>query len=313
MNFAAFDLNLLRVFDALVREQSVTRAGQRIGLSQSAMSAALNRLRAITEDPLFVRRGSQMKPTGRALAMAGPVRQSLEQIEIALAGEFLPSAAKRTYRIACTDLGASVIAPKLGARLWHEAPQIDLVVVHEDEQRALGLLDAGDVDIAIGVYPEVPNTLDYMRLYDAPRVCAMRSKHKLARRPLTLQALVDASHVAVSQGGDARYLAEVFARHGLRRRIAMTVPHFLIVPFILARIDLIAVVPLTAIQLFRSVLDLHVAPLPFEMSVRVDMVWSRAMTNDAGHAWIRSLVMEIAREHRPVEKRAPKTSRHAAI
>lgn len=152
MNLAGVDLNLLVVFDALMAERHVTRAGERIGLSQPAMSAALNRLRHLLKDELFIRRSDGMHPTRRAIELAVPLRQALLQIQAALEQEiFVPAEAKRTFKLATNDFAASVLLPSLGARIGAEAPQVDIRVIAADDPLAMTLLDQDAVDLAIAL------------------------------------------------------------------------------------------------------------------------------------------------------------------
>ncbi len=150
MDLAGVDLNLLVVFDALMAERHVTRAGDRIGLSQPAVSAALNRLRHLLKDDLFIRRADRMQPTRKAQELAIPLRQALMQIQAALEPQtFDPATAKCTFKLATNDFAASILLPSLGAKLSLEAPSIDLRLIYADDALGMKLLDEDGIDLAI--------------------------------------------------------------------------------------------------------------------------------------------------------------------
>jgi DNA-binding transcriptional LysR family regulator len=301
VNLASIDLNLLLAFDALMTERSVTRAGQKIGLSQPAMSAALNRLRHIVGDELFARRGAEMRPTARAIELSIPVRQALQQIEAALTPQvFVPEEAKRAFKVAFNDLGAALFLPAMAEQLSRLAPGVDVVVLHADDQRAMNLLDSGEADMAIGLYPTPQERFDSVVLYEAPFVCAMRADHPLAGHPLPLETFAATPQIAIAQQGDpSRHIDRILAEQGLQRRVAVAVPHFLVVPFILAKTDLIAVVPIKLVQRFGATLGLRIADAPFaEMTVPSVLFWNRTMTENAANAWLRSLIVAIARDYK---------------
>src|ERR1700761_1099554 len=198
------DLNLLVAFDALMTERHVTRAGQKIGLSQPAMSAALNRLRVLTHDRLFERRGDSMHPTPRALALVDPLRQALLQIQAALDPEpFDPTAATHTFRVALNDLGVALFLPPISERLASWSKTINFVFLPAEDKRALDLVEAGEADIAIGPnWNHDHDPVETSVLYQAPFACAMRADHPLAKTDLTLEAFAEIPQIMISQHGD---------------------------------------------------------------------------------------------------------------
>lgn len=302
MNLAAVDLNLLVAFDALMTERHVTRAGQKIGLSQPAMSAALNRLRLLTQDKLFERRGDGMHPTPRALALAGPLRQALLQIQVALNPEpFDPTRATHTFRIALNDLGVALFLPPISERLSAWSDTIDFVFLPAEDKRALDLVEAGEADIAIGPsWNGYDDQFEACVLYQAPFACAIRDDHPRAVDPMTLETFASIPQIMISQPGDpSRHIDRVLSVHGLRRRIAFTVPHYLTVPILLAKTDLISVIPGKLVQRFGRTHRIRAVETPFtELSVPVTMVWVRAANEEPASIWLRSLIVEIVRDHK---------------
>jgi DNA-binding transcriptional LysR family regulator len=296
------DLNLLVAFDALMTERHVTRAGQKIGLSQPAMSAALNRLRALTHDRLFERRGDSMHPTPRALALVDPLRQALLQIQAALNPEpFDPIGATHTFRIALNDLGVALFLPPISERLAAWSSTINFIFLPAEDRRALDLVEAGEADIAVG--PSWNRDQDHFEtcvLYQAPFACAMRADHPIAQNPLTLEAFAEIPQIMISQPGDpSRHIDRVLSEHGLRRRIAFTVPHYLTVPILLAKTDLLSVIPGKLIQRFGKTHNIRAVRTPFEdLAVPVMMFWSRAAHKDPANVWLRSLIVSIVKDHK---------------
>ena len=204
MDLAGFDLNLLKAFDALYAERHVTHAGLRVGLSQSAMSGALTRLREVFQDELFVRTATGMQPTPRAHDLAGPVADALRIVRGALQVEgFDPGTADHTFTIAMTDYAAFVLLPPLLTRLSTEAPRVDLRVrgmFGRDE--AVALLDGGEADLAVGVSTDVSARILARPLFREGFACVARCGHPAFAGGVSLGAFVAAPHLLVSPEGD---------------------------------------------------------------------------------------------------------------
>jgi DNA-binding transcriptional LysR family regulator len=300
LNIASFDLNLLTVFDALMSERSVTRAGQKIGLSQPAMSAALKRLRAVLDDPLFVRSHDGMRPSPRAVEISGTFREALRAIQGVLDCEvFDPSKAHRTFRIAMNDLGSVMLLERLSTMLGQWSDELNFVAVHADGAQAMSLLESGGVDVAIGPRWRSDQGPRSAVLFDAPFGCAMRTGHPLMGARLTPEAFADTPQIVVAQPGDPgpeidRFLLDM----GLRRRIAFTVQHYLPVPFLLANTDLIAVIPAKLVQRFGTAERIELVEAPFAtFTTPTVLMWTEASEKDGGNTWLRSVICGIAREH----------------
>ena len=300
MNLASFDLNLLVAFDALMEERNVTRAGQKIGLSQPAMSAVLKRLRAMTQDELFERSGDGMRPTARAIELAGPIRDALQQIQATLDPRaFDPTRMKRMFRIATNDLGAALILPPLceKLKLWSESINFEFLFAEGD--RAIELLQSGIADVAMGPYSNKYDQLQSALLYEAPFACALRIGHPLSGRPMTLEEFAATPQIVVSQRGDpAPAIDNMLAEAGLKRRVAFTMPHYLAVPFLLARTDLIAIIPTKLIERFGETEKVQTADAPFARhKVKTSLLWTQGATNSSANSWLRSEIIKIAKDY----------------
>lgn len=300
MNLASVDLNLLVAFDALVSELHVTRAGQKIGLSQPAMSAVLKRLRFLFKDELFERTGDGMRPTPRAIELAEPIREALQQIQAALDPcPFDPTRAKRMFRIATNDLGAALLLPPLSEKMKGWSDGIEFEFLHINGERAIDLLESGLADVAVGPYATHYDHLRSATLYEAPFACTLRRGHPLANQRITLEMFANTPQIAVSQRGDpGAQLDRILAEAGLRRRIAFTVPHYLTVPFLLARTDLIAVIPAKLVERFGVSENIQIADAPFaRCTVQATLLWSKEADASSANTWLRSALIEIARAY----------------
>jgi DNA-binding transcriptional LysR family regulator len=311
MDLAGVDLNLLVVFDALMAERHVTRAGERIGLSQPAVSASLKRLRHLLKDDLFIRRSDEMQPTRKALELAVPLRQALIQIQAALAPQvFDPAIAKRTFKLATNDFAASILLPQLGARLSVEAPGTDLRVIYADDPLGMKLLDEDAVDLAIAPFENPEPQFERQHLLEpAGFLCVMRKGHPLEGEPLTLEAFAATPQLLISRTGDTSgFVDEILAEVGLKRRVAFTVPSFLLAPIVLSQTDYIAVLPRRMVEMFQKMVELVAYEPPFpQRKFPLGMLWHKRLNKDPGLQWLRQILIEVARE---VEfPKAPKSGR----
>ena len=301
MNIAAADLNLLVAFDALLEERSVTRAARRIGLSQPAMSAALARLRALLEDPLFLRTGRGIEPTARALELAGPVRAGLEQLRRALEGEaaFEPGTSERAFRLAMTDYAEWLLLGPLMGALGREAPGVQLQLRRLDRLFSVpeGDLRSGAIDLAVGFFGDArtlqEGTLEQSLFEEQER----RRIRKGRGGRLSLEAFAAARHAAIIYRPEPWGLIDQeLAARGKRRRLRLAAPHFLTVIEAVAASDLIAVVPERLARRFRKALRLDVRPVPFPMpAFHTRMAWHQQASDDPAHRWLREQVAGAAR------------------
>jgi DNA-binding transcriptional LysR family regulator len=301
---AHVDLNLVLALDALLAERHVTRAASRLGITQSAASHALARLRDLLDDPILVRgpRGT-MIPTPRASALAPAVHRILVDLAAVLRGDaaFDPATARRTFHLGTSDYVELVLMPRLVERLGRTAPGIDLflhtLADHGDESLAAGALDVvvgpprGAARPA-GSYEKV--------LFDESFTCIVRAKHPLADAKLTLPRYCAASHVLVAPRGTPGSLVDdALAAVGRTRRIAVAVPHFLVVPHLVANSDLVATLATRVASTFADALGLvQLAPPLALPKFQIAVAWHERNHDDPPHRWLREQLIAVAAELR---------------
>lgn len=285
------DLNLLALFDVLMAERSVTGAARKLHLTQSAVSHALGRLRRQLNDPLLVRGPGGMEPTPLALSMAGRLRPLLEELEgvIGAQASFDPATAERLFSIGLSDYVAFVLMPGLVARLRAKAPGVRLLVRNASRATGCGLVESGEVDLAVGHFPDPPKRLVLEKLFDKGFVCAARRGHPAFADGLTAASYGACDHVNVSLGGEtAGYIDKVLEQAGIRRRVVVTAGHFLMTPFLLEQSDLVATEPVHLLEPLAERFGLVLAPPPVPLpSFDVSLLWRRGNQGDAGLAWLR--------------------------
>jgi DNA-binding transcriptional LysR family regulator len=297
MNLATFDLNLLIVFDALMQERSVTRAGQRIGLSQPAMSHALNRLRYLLKDELFVRTPEGMMPTPRAEHLALPLRHALNEMQLALEPEaFVPAEAERSFAVAVNNYAAVVLVPALVAAVSKAAPRVRLDLRPSGTIDVLEQLDRGELDLAIVAEAPAAERIGSATLFTDPFVSVMRRDHPAARRRPTAASLARLPHLEISSvGDDTRFIDEWLAERGLERRNAARAP-FLSAAAILSQSDMVAVLGRRVAQVFVRNNPLRLRDLPYASpTVGTTMAWHRRFDGQPAHRWLRGAVQEANR------------------
>ncbi len=300
MNLAGMDLNLLLVFDAVMAERNVTRAARRIGLSQPAMSNALNRLRYHLKDELFVRGADGMMPTHRALELAGPIRDSLADLEVALeAASFDPLTSDREFNIGCNDYVTCTLIPRLAAYLSEHAPELR-IRLYPTAGNTFELLDARGIDFGISAVIDIPDRFDSLTLIEDSYQVVMRKDHPLAERKLDLQRYAAADHLLVSPRGDAfGFVDTELAKQGLTRDVRMTVNNFSSAPPILAASTMILTIPRRIADIHAPLHDLHVAPCPVPSTLDYSSavaVWHRKLASHPAHTWFREALAAIAKD-----------------
>lgn len=287
------DLNLLRALDALLDECSVTRAAERLALTQPAVSGMLTRLRESFDDPLFVRAQRGLVPTPRAQAMALPIKRVLGEIEGMLQPElFEPASAQFTLSIAATDYAQRTILLPLLSALRQQAPGIRVAARPVDGQRVQQQLESGELDLAILTPESTHEGLHARHLYDEQYVCAVREGHAAAAG-LDLERFCALEHAIVSMAGDAfRGVTDTaLAALGRERRVALSLPSFLLLLEVLRNSDLIAVVPRRLVQPGDG-LQLLEPPLAIP-GFRKLLVWHERTQQHPAHRWVRALLAEL--------------------
>lgn len=306
LNFRTLDLNLLRVFDAVMAEGSLTRAASALAMTQPAVSHALRRLRETVGQDLFVRAAHGVRPTPRAVVLWPQVRAALGALRQALApGDFDPRRDAVQLRIAMADATAGMLAPGLVRGIDSGAALVNLRVLPLITRDPRALLDAGEADLAVGFFPEViaaivaqgeQSHLRHARVYDTRYVCAMRKGHPLARRALTLDAFCNAHHLLVSFSGEAHgFTDEALAGLKRRRRIVLTVNQFFTAGRVVARSDLLTVLPEGFVETAGFGSELVTRELPLALApVHVEMVWHLRHDADPAHRWLREQMLAAA-------------------
>jgi DNA-binding transcriptional LysR family regulator len=300
VNFRALDLNLLRVFDAVMAEGSLTRAASVLALTQPAASHALKRLHEALNETLFVRTAAGLKPTPRAEALWPRVRRSLATLQRALAPEhFDPRADAVNYRVAMADATAALLAPWLVRAIESVQAAANLRVLPLTTRDPRPLLQQGTADLAVGHFPDLiaalltqEDTLRHERLYATRYVCVMRRDHPMARKKLTLDAFCAAHHLQVSFSGRPLSLIDrALADMGRRRRIVLTVNQFFTAGRVVTQSDLLTVLPLSFLAATGRPGELATRELPFDPgAVHVEMVWHLRRDNDPAHRWLREVL-----------------------
>lgn len=314
VHLAALDLNLLVVLEALVDTRSVTAAADRVGLTQSATSHALARLRTTLGDPLFVRSRAGLVPTERALALAGPLRDALERLRRAVAPPvaFDPATAKRTFVVCTADYTELVLLPTLMGRFARSAPGIDLRLITSDGDPMEQLAQA-EADVFIGpVIPQYDRAdIRERRLFDEHFVCIVRADHPNIPKRWTLAQFAALDHAFIApRGRPGGTVDTVLERHGLTRRIALTLPHFLVAPFIVATTDLVLTIPNRVARTFATFLPLRIVEPPTDIpGFTMSLLWHDRRHHDPGHEWLRSELAAVAKEIDSTTKAKPRSAK----
>jgi DNA-binding transcriptional LysR family regulator len=298
VNLATIDLNLLVVLHAVLAEGSATRAARRLGVTQSAVSNALARLRDVFGDALVVRHARGLTPTPRAEALAPRLAQLLGELGTLVGGgaPFDPRTSTREFTLACADYYGMVVLPPLLEALAERAPLARLRIVTLEQLVSGGGL-AHDVDVHVGRPPTVPAGCEAQALFDERFVCITR-KEKGGRQParLGMREYREAAHVRVRVLDTARDPIDVaLAKRGIKRNIALTVPHFSLAPLVVLRMGYIATLSERLARLYASFLPLAIRTPPLRMAARpVQMLWHRRSERDAGARFFRELVAETS-------------------
>ncbi len=290
------DLNLLVTLEALLAEQNVTKAANRLHLSQPAVSAQLSRLRDLFDDPLLIPAQRGMTPTAKALELLDPLRHALDQVRAALAEHrhFDPGNAKLTLAIACTDYLQAVVARPLAVALRKEAPGVRIALRHLDPLQLEAQMVRGDVDLALMTPEHGPGSLRARRLFDERYVLIGRKRHPGLRRGLTAEEFARLDHVIVSlRGGDfTTPVDDGLAALGYQRNVVLSAASFLIVPEIVSHSNFVALVPERLVRDRRDELKIVECPFPVP-GFTVSMLWHERNHGHSGQRWVRETVMEV--------------------
>ncbi|GHH00269.1 LysR family transcriptional regulator [Pseudodonghicola xiamenensis] len=264
-NLRSVDLNLLVVLDALLAEQHLSRAAERLNMSQPAVSHALARLRRTLDDPLFTREGGRLQPTLRALELTVPLTEALSQIRTVLTPDQFDPTARHQFWIAASDYGTTLLLPKLMPRLRRIAPGIDLTVTQHSREAMIAAVVDGAIDLALGVFPSLPPQIQSHPLFQDSYACLLdpgSQPHPF--RGLTQDLYWSAPHVLVAVHGEAATEIDLHLRHHRRaRRIALILPHWSVAPRVIAGTDLILTAARSSLEAAAD--DLALLPPPFTL------------------------------------------------
>jgi DNA-binding transcriptional LysR family regulator len=293
-----FDLNLLAVFDAIMQERHIGRAGERLGLTQPAVSHALGRLRTLTGDRLFVKHARGVKPTPRASALAETIAPALAALQASLdpAQDFQPRTVTRNIVIGASDYASLTLISAMATDLRREAPLMDLSVRAISRADAAQALRRKDVDLAIGPLSAAPEGVAMTPLFKERFVMIARNNHPALTGPLTVEAFAALPHLLVSPAGDASGMLDPALRErGLSRRVAFTVPHFLVAPFLIETTDLVAVMPERVAMRMRPAARFEIYEMPVHMPPwTVGLALSEETLTDACMVWLVALIRRVA-------------------
>jgi DNA-binding transcriptional LysR family regulator len=309
LNFRTLDLNLLRVFDVVMAERNLTRAAERLSVTQPAVSNALRRLRESVGEDLLIRAPSGVKPTPRAEALWPEVRTALGHLRAALSpGEFNPQTDATSFRIAMADATAAMFMPPLVSQIEHSEALANLRVLPLTTRDPTALLERGDADLAIGHFPEAiagslgkgsEASLRHERLHDSEYVCVMRAGHPLADAQLTLDAYCAAHHLLVSFSGRAHGLVDqALTPLNRKRRIVLTVNQYFTAGRVVANSNLLTVLPAYFVAATGYSEQVVTRPLPFHLEgIQVAMLWHMRHDRSSAHQWLRGRLLEVAAAH----------------
>lgn len=294
------DLNLLVVFQLMYRERKTAVVAEILGLSQPAVSNAIARLRKLLGDELFLRAARGMEPTPFADHIAEPVMYALSTLEntVNVRDVFDPATSTRRFCVAMTDIGEIYFLPRLMERLATAAPGVTLSTVRNHAVNLKEEMETGTVDLAIGLLPQLISGYFQRRLFSQRYVCLFRKEHPAAQGAFGMEEFLAAKHaVVVSEGTGHGHVEEVLVKQGIQRPVALRLPHFVAVSYILQATDLVVTAPEKLAQSIATRFDIRYAAHPVDLpTVQINLFWHRRFHQDAGNRWLRSLIYEMFAE-----------------
>jgi DNA-binding transcriptional LysR family regulator len=293
---SAIDLNLLVVLEALLSERHVTRAAARVGLSQSATSHALRRLRELYGDALLVRARGQLTLTPRASAMLPAITRNLSELQATITGDppFDPRTAQRAFTLGTVDYGLAVLLPSLLALLQREAPGIDLSIANAPNLH--DQVSEGQIDLALVMSGTVLKTLQSRELFTDGFACMVRKRHPRVKDNITLSDYLELRHIVVAPTASPGSLVDTeLAKRGKQRRVALRVPSFLAVPLLVAESDFINTGPERLARRLAQVHPVRLLPPPIPLPrFGISLTWHARLDSDPAHVWLRNAIARVA-------------------
>jgi len=297
MNIGDIDLNLLVGLDAVFRTRSVSRAAAELGVTQSALSNSLRRLRRTLDDPLFVRSAGAMVPTPLCERIARSVGPALSQIERGLAGGWSFDAGRqaRTYRLIMTDIAEAVLLPSLVEACRREAPTVSFRTIQLSTEETREALRSGEVDLAVGYLPDLRTGVQQQRLFVSDYVCMARRDHPTIGETISRAQFLAAEHALAEAAGTGHLRVEaMMKRAGIGGRISVRVPHFLALPFIVAASDMVATVPRPLAYIMRHAAATRTLEHPFPLAgPEIRQFWHERYNQDPANRWLRTLLRRV--------------------
>jgi DNA-binding transcriptional LysR family regulator len=306
------EVRLLRQFLVLLAERSVSRAATRLRISQPAASHALARLRKLFDDPLLIRANRGLVATARALELEPEVRRVLVDYDrlVSPVAPFDPARSVRTFVLTAPEFGELTLVPTLVRRLRAEAPNVRIEVHAPDPDRALDMLENGEVDLRIAWLTAPALSLRAMHLFEDRLVVIAHDRHPAVRSGLTLERFITLPHartLGTSHATTIRVVDEAVSRLGRKLERSFLVQHFLTIPTTLVGTDLIATLPLTQARAFAAQHPLKVLEPPLRLPrIRYGAYWHERSHKDEGHRWLRRMIQDAARSAYP-DTRGPRT------
>lgn len=293
------DVRLLQVFDEIYKTRSITRAADNLGLGQPAVSIALAKLRKHFNDPLFVRIASSMEPTPMARELEPAVRQALNALDLVFGYriDFDPTSSERTFCISMTDISQLVLLPKLWALLHKIAPgvHIDIVPLSAETPR---MLETGEADLALGFMTQLGSGFYQQSLFRQRYVCVVNADHPRIRDELTLDQFESEEHAVVTTSGTGHLIVDrEIARQGITRHIALRVPNYLGVAFVIEQTDMLVTIPERLAQVLIGRGRFKIFPVPFNLpDYAVKQHWHERYHHDPGNRWLRGVISDLLAE-----------------
>lgn len=301
INLSAIDLNLLVAFEALLEQRSVTKAAEQIHIGQPAMSASLNRLRILFEDELFVRLGRQMQPTLKAQTIAPGILAALQQIRqtVTSSQAFEPISSDRTFALGSSDYTSLVLVPPLLQFSCQTAPSLNFRMIGFEKDSVGDLLEQGAIDVALGVFPNPPRQTKWAPIFEERFVGIARQGHPAVKHgTMSLETFAHLSHALGTLRRDTTgAIDRALDEQNLERRIALTTPHMMILPFVIASSDLVAALPQRIALHLETVCNLTIFELPVKTKPwMVSMLWSALSDQDEANRWLRNAIKAVSQK-----------------
>lgn len=296
MELKDVDLNLLLVFHQLLMERRVSAVAEKLGLSQPAVSNSLKRLRLLLGDELFLRTSKGMEPTPYANQLAEPIAYALSTIHNSLNDKqtFDPLTSNRKFTLGVTDIGEIYFLPRLMDLLAKVAPRVTVSSVRNTTVNLRDEMEAGHVDLAIGLLPQLKAGFFQRRLFHQRYVCMFRAGHALDKPEMTLEEFCEADHVVVVAAGTGHAdMDTTIERKGIKRKVKLTVPHYVAVGHIISTTDMVTSVPERFALACVAPFNLHYVPHPVvKAPIDINVFWHAKYHRDPGNQWLRSLIFD---------------------